>query len=69
MDPLYLFCVLTWSAIGFGFFFYGKKQKRLIPMVGGILMMASTYFGGAPLTLSMICIAIVLGIYVLNKRF
>lgn len=69
MDPLYLFTALCWSAIGFGFFIYGKKQQRPIPMVGGILMMASSYFAHAPITLSMIGIAIIFGMYVLNKRF
>ena len=69
MDPLTLFCAITWSFIGFGFFIYGKKQNRPVPMIGGILLMASTYFGSAPFTLSMIGIVIVFGMYVLNKRF
>lgn len=69
MDPLALFCAITWSAIGFGFFIYGRKQRRPVPMIGGILLMASSYFAHTPLALSMTGIAIVFGMYVLNKRY
>ena len=69
MDPLNIFCSLTWGFIGFGFLIYGRKQRRPVPMIGGILLMASTYFGEKPLTLSLTGIAIVFGIFVLNKRF
>jgi hypothetical protein len=69
VDPLYLFTALCWGAIGFGFFIYGRKQRRPVPMIGGILLIASSYAARTPLTLSMVGIAVVFGMYALSKRF
>lgn len=69
MDPLTLFFAFSWSFIGFGFFLYGKKRKRTVPLIGGILIMGVTYFARTPLSLSLSGIAIMLGIYVLSKRY
>lgn len=68
MDPLSLFTALVWGAIGFGFFIYGKKRDRLVPLAGGILLMASSYVVHTPLALSISGIVLVAGIYILNKR-
>lgn len=68
MDPLYLFAALVWGSIGLGFFIYGKKQKRPVPLVGGIVLMAVCYIVKTPLSLSLAGIALVAGIYLLGKR-
>ena len=40
--------VLMWGmlfgAIGFGFFFYGKKQKKVVPLITGIALCVVPYF-------------------------
>ena len=69
MNVSYLFAAFFWGAIGFGFFIYGKKQKSMIPLVGGILLMGVTYLVRTALNLSLISIAIIGGIYVMSKRF
>ena len=69
MNVSYLFTAFFWGTIGFGFFIYGKKQKSMIPLVGGILLMGVTYLVRTALNLSLISIAIIGGIYVMSKRF
>jgi hypothetical protein len=32
------------GTVGFGFFLYGKKQRRLPQLAGGLVMMAYPYF-------------------------
>ena len=39
-----LFANLAVSGIGFGFFLYGKQQKRVPPLVTGVLLMVFPYF-------------------------
>lgn len=46
-----------------GFFVYGKKQKSAGPLVGGILMIAGSYFFDSTLTMSLASVAIIAGIY------
>lgn len=42
--PAVLFWGIVLSAIGFGFFFYGKKQSAVVPMVAGVALMLLPYF-------------------------
>ena len=64
----FLFASLVWGSIGLGCFIYGKKQQSISAMVGGILMMAVSYFIGSALAISLICLGIVAAVYFLIKR-
>lgn len=68
MDYTYLFAALLWGSIGMGFFIYGKKQKSLYPLIGGILLMGISYVIRTALYLSLASMAIIGGIYVMRKR-
>ena len=63
-----LWASLFWGSIGLGFFIYGKKQKSLGPLVGGILMMAGSYFIDSALTMSLVSVALIVGIYWFARR-
>lgn len=64
----YLFVSLFWGSIGFGYLIYGKKQSSWVPMIGGILMMAASYFAASAFWMSLICAALILAVYLLLKR-
>ena len=57
-----LFASLIWGSIGVGFAIYGKKQRATAPLVGGILLMAISYFIGSALLMSLVGVALVAGI-------
>jgi hypothetical protein len=40
----WLFWGLVFSSIGFGYFLYGKKQGRAVPLICGIALMIYPYF-------------------------
>ena len=42
-----LFLGLLFSTIGLGFFIYGKKQRRPVPLVVGIALMVLPYMIGS----------------------
>ncbi|MDR3412664.1 MAG: hypothetical protein P4L87_17260 [Formivibrio sp.] len=44
MNTSSLFLGLLFSSIGFGFFIYGKKQKTLVPLLCGLVLMVYPYF-------------------------
>ena len=67
MDTAYLFSALVWGSVGFGFFIYGKKQKSLAHLLGGILLMSASYFAKTPLYLSLAGIVIIAGIYMMKR--
>ena len=45
MDATTLFLGLILGSIGFGYFLYGKKQKKAVPLVSGIILSILPYFG------------------------
>ena len=68
MTALILFASLIWGSIGLGYFIYGKKQTSLVPMIGGILMIATSYLATTALVMSIICAGLVAGVYFLMKH-
>jgi hypothetical protein len=58
LDPWTLFLSMIFSSIGLGFFIYGKKQSRPLPLVVGIILMVYPYF--TPTPLSTIVVGIIL---------
>ena len=64
----FLFASLVWGSVGFGYFIYGKKQSSWPAMIGGIVMMAASYFVASALLMSLIAIAIIVFVYLLLKQ-
>ena len=58
MDQALLLWGLLFSSIGMGFFLYGRKQKRAVPLVCGIVLMVYPYF--VPSTIWLVVIGVVL---------
>ena len=63
----YLFAALIWGSIGLGFAIYGKRQKAMVPLVGGILLMGITYLIGSVLYMSLVGAALVVAIVWLGR--
>jgi hypothetical protein len=67
-DAKFLFASLIWGSIGVGYCIYGKRQQSWLPMAGGILMIAASYFVGSALLMSLLGAAIMALVYVLLKQ-
>ncbi len=44
MSTSYLLLSLLFSAVGLGFFIYGKRQTAIIPLICGLVLMVFPYF-------------------------
>jgi predicted membrane protein len=49
---------LLFSSIGLGFFLYGKKQRAVVPLVCGLVLMIYPYF--IPKVIALVAIGVVL---------
>ena len=67
-DAKFLFASLLWGSIGAGYFIYGKKQQAIVPLVGGLLMIAVSYLVSSALLMSLIGISLMVAVYFLAKR-
>ena len=50
---------LLWSSFGLGYFVYGKKQQRAVPLLSGLLLMGFPYF------VSNLVISLIIGVTLL----
>jgi hypothetical protein len=48
-----LFASLLWGSIGFGFAVYGKRQSAMVPLAGGVALMAISYLISSALYMSL----------------
>jgi hypothetical protein len=44
LDAAQLLWIVVFSSIGLGFFLYGKKQWKIVPMSCGLVLMIYPYF-------------------------
>ena len=68
LDSKFLFASLVWGSVGVGYFIYGKKQEAMIPMIGGLVMIALSYFVGSWFWMSLSCVGLMAAIYWLVKQ-
>lgn len=68
LNTNYLFVSLFWGSVGAGYFVYGRKQRSLSASIGGVAMMAASYFIDGALVMSLACVGIAVGVYWISKR-
>jgi hypothetical protein len=54
------------GAFGVGYFMYGKKQAKLVPLISGVLLCIYPYFFESALWLSIIGIALLAAPFVID---
>lgn len=67
-DSSFLFASLFWGSVGVGYWIYGKKQRELMPMLGGVAIVAVSYLVSSWLLMTLICLALMVVVYLLAKR-
>jgi len=54
--------------VGVGYWVYGKKQRELMPMLGGVAIIAVSYLVSSWLLMTLLCLALMVAVYLLVKR-
>ena len=68
LNANFLFASLIWGSVGVGLFIYGKKQQSMIPLFGGIVMIAVSYLISSALYMSLASVGILAAIYFLHRQ-
>jgi hypothetical protein len=68
LDTSYLFVSMIWSAIGGGYWLYGKKQRSAPPLWGGVALIAISWLITSWIWMSLAAIAIMVGVYYWSKN-
>jgi uncharacterized membrane protein YdcZ (DUF606 family) len=67
-DSSFLFASLLWGSVGVGYWIYGKKQREMMPMIGGAAMIGISYLVSSWLLMSLLGLALMVAVYLLMKR-
>lgn len=67
-DTSFLFASLLWGSVGVGYWIYGKKQREMTPMLGGVAIIAVSCLVSSWLLMTPLCIALMIAVYLLVKR-
>jgi hypothetical protein len=69
-NPAALVASFLWGTIGMGFAIYGKKQASTVPLLGGLALMAGSYFfASSAWIMSLFSVAVIAAIYWLKGQF
>jgi hypothetical protein len=68
LDQHFLFASLLWGSVGAGYLLYARRQRMIVPFIGGVAMIGVSYFVVAWLWMSVICIALMVAVYQLVKQ-
>jgi len=69
LSSSYLLASLFWSSIGAGFTVYGKRQREIVPMLGGIALIAVSWLISSAVYMSLASVGLILGIIWLKRSF
>jgi hypothetical protein len=67
MDTTSLMLSMLYGTIGLGFFTYGKKAARLVPMIAGASLMFCPYLISNNIILTFVCIALAATPFILRN--
>ncbi len=62
-DPSTLYASLLWGAVGSGLLIYGKKLSSAPAIIGGLCLVAATFFAGSAGIMSLAGIMIVAAVW------
>jgi type II secretory pathway component PulF len=68
LNAHFLFASLFWGSVGAGYLLYARRQRMVVPFIGGVAMIAVSYFISSWVWMSVVCIALIVGVYQLVKR-
>lgn len=66
MDSATLFVWLFAGAFGMGYFVYGRKQSKAVPLASGILLCIIPYFIGNFWLLLVVCVLLIISPFVIK---
>jgi hypothetical protein len=67
LNQNFLWASLIWGSIASGYIIYGWKQRATIPLIGGVVMTAASFFAPA-LTMSLVCILVMFAVWWLLRQ-
>ena len=69
LDEHFLFASLLWASVASGYLLYARKQREIPPFLGGVAMMGASFLITSWFWMSVVCLALMVGVYQVKKRW
>jgi len=69
LDPYALWASLVFGTVGVAYLIYGKKQGRIVPALGGIVIIGVSYFLSTGLSIAVVSLCLMGAIAILARRY
>lgn len=68
LNEQYLFASLIWGSIGGGYLLYARKQREIMPFLGGVAVIGVSIFVTSWFWMSVLCLVLIAGVRALMKQ-
>ena len=68
LDEHFMFASMIWGAVAGGYLLYARRQREIPPFIGGVAMMGVSFMVTSWFWMSLLCIALMIGVYYQMKR-
>jgi len=68
LDEHFIFASMFWGAVAGGYLLYARKQREIMPLVGGVAMMVVSFMVASWVWMSLTSIAIMVAVWWLCRR-
>lgn len=68
LDEHFLFASMFWGAVAGGYLLYARKQREVMPFIGGVAMLAVSFMVGSWFWMSLASIVIMFAVWWLCKQ-
>ncbi len=63
LDAHFLFASLLWGSVGMGYVLYARRQRMIVPFIGGVGMIGASYLVSSWAWMSALCVGLIIGVY------
>ena len=68
LNENFLFASLFWGTVGGGYLLYARKQREIVPLLGGVAMIGASFLVTSWFWMSVISIAIMVCVWQIMKQ-
>lgn len=68
LNEQFLFASLLWGSVGMGYLIYARKQREIVPFIGGMAMIGVSCLVGSWFWMSILCLVLMVAVYQVMRQ-
>lgn len=68
LNEQFLFASLLWGSVGAGYLLYARKQRQIVPFLGGVALIGVSCFVGSWFWMSVLCLVLMVAVHQVMRQ-